>query len=109
MSPSVVVVVVVVSKSFQPSESPVSIQPLFLMFLASLWVVLEVYFFVWPNFDFLRVFSLPSGAIGAKNGPFGVIFIPPLRVPCVNSDTFFDVSSIIVGSSGGIFFCLAQF
>ena len=60
MSPSVVVVVVVVvSKSFQPSESPVSIQPPFLMFLASLWVFLEVYFFVWPNFDFFAVFLAP--------------------------------------------------
>ena len=35
--------------------------------------------------------------------------IPALRVPCVNSATFFDVSSIIVGISRGIFFCLAQF
>ena len=27
----------------------------------------------------LRFFSLPSGAIGGRNGPFGVIFIPALR------------------------------
>ena len=45
-----------------------------------------------------------QGVLGAKNGPFGVIFIPALRDPCVNSATFFDVSSIIVSSSRGIYF-----
>ena len=74
------------------------------MFLASFGVVLGFPFYVWPNFDFLRFFSLPLGAIGARNGTFGVIFIPALRVPCINSTTFFDVSSIIGGISRGIFF-----
>ena len=57
-----------------------SIQPPFLMFLASLWIVVEVYCFVWPNFDFLWVFSLALGATRAKNVPFDVIFISVLRV-----------------------------
>ena len=55
-----------VSNSFQPPESPVSIKPPFLMFLASLWVFLEVYFFVWPNFDFLHVFR---GFLASYKGP----------------------------------------
>ena len=52
-----------VGYSFRPSESLVSIHPSFLVFLASLWVVLEVNFFVWPKIDLWPHFS------GPKNGP----------------------------------------
>ena len=55
--------------SFRPSVTPVSTQPSFLMFLASLWVVLEVYFSIWPILIFCGFLISCKGPWGLKMSP----------------------------------------
>ena len=97
-----------VGYSFRPSESLVSIHPSFFVFLASLWVVLEVNLFVWAKIDFWPHFSPLKGPARGQNGRFGGVFVPAVRVPSVHSSIFFGVSGIIVGNSRGKSFCLGQ-
>ena len=82
---------------------------LYFHFTISGFIVMFVTSFVFDSFLPLGDGYCYHSTVWQRRRRRRVTLIPALRVPCINSTTFFDVSSIIGGISRGIFFCLAQF